>query len=181
VAVADLDGDHHQDVMVGLADYVSVMLGRGDGSFQNHIDYMVSRASVTGVALGDFSGHGALDLAASGGSGVQLLRNTAVSALLPSSVDFGAQAVGTTRGAQVVTISDPAVASLQLKAISIAGANPGDFSQTSTCGSGLQGGAHCVVTVTFSPQAIGTRTASLQIGATVSGASYRVGLAGLGK
>jgi len=181
VAVADVDADHHQDVMVGLADYVSVMLGRGDGSFQNHIDYMVSRASVTGVALGDFSGHGALDLAAAGGNGVQLLRNNPVIAFFPSNLDFGAQAVGTTSGAQTMTISDPAVANLQLKEISIAGANPGDFSQTSTCGSGLQGGAHCVVTVTFSPQAKGIRTAILQIGATVSGASYRVGLAGLGK
>ncbi len=74
-AVGDLDGDGTQDLAVAfegtpvpnfVSGGVSVLLNRGDGTFQNHMDY--SAGVPWAVAIADFNGDGKLDLvAASGG------------------------------------------------------------------------------------------------------------------
>jgi hypothetical protein len=43
------------------------------------------------------------------------------------------------------------------------GANPGDFSETTTCGLSILPKATCTITFTFTPQATGLRTAQFQI------------------
>ncbi len=78
VAVADLNGDHHLDLVVVNActgasacpSVVSVLLGKGDGTFQPAVTYNVGHASGS-VAIADFNGDGKLDLVTNGGqSGV---------------------------------------------------------------------------------------------------------------
>jgi hypothetical protein len=64
VAVGDFNHDGHMDVVTGnddVANSVSVLLGKGDGTFAPHVDYAVGGA-VTGVAVGDFNGDGKLDI-----------------------------------------------------------------------------------------------------------------------
>ncbi len=65
LAVGDFNGDGHMDVVTGnddTANTVSVLLGKGDGTFATHVDYPVG-GGVTGIAVGDFNGDGKLDIA----------------------------------------------------------------------------------------------------------------------
>jgi hypothetical protein len=63
-------------------------------------------------------------------------------------------------------LSNPApnaTAPLTVGAFSIMGSNPGDFSQTNNCPGTLAVNASCSITVTFTPQALGSRVATLVI------------------
>jgi hypothetical protein len=63
VAVGDFNGDGHPDL--ALANYnggVSLLLGKGDGTFQAAVNYAAG-SSPYSVTVGDFNGDGHLDLA----------------------------------------------------------------------------------------------------------------------
>ncbi len=69
--IADFNGDGHMDVAmisagIGSA-FLSVFLGKGDGTFQTAVQYPLSQRPVTVVAA-DFDLDGRLDLAIAGGS-----------------------------------------------------------------------------------------------------------------
>jgi len=64
VAVGDFNGDGRMDVVTGnndTANTVSVLLGKGDGTFAPHVDYP-SGGAPSGIAVGDFNGDGKLDI-----------------------------------------------------------------------------------------------------------------------
>ena len=64
VAVGDFNGDSLMDVVTGngtTANTVSVLLGKGDGTFATHVDYAVGGAPQS-IAVGDFNGDGELDI-----------------------------------------------------------------------------------------------------------------------
>ena len=85
VAVGDFNGDGKLDLAVANQNCtgggppcgqgtVSILLGNGDGTFQNHMDYDTANGP-TWVTTGDFNGDGNLDLAVSasnGGSGTDV-------------------------------------------------------------------------------------------------------------
>ncbi|MFZ0884904.1 MAG: choice-of-anchor D domain-containing protein, partial [Candidatus Acidiferrales bacterium] len=69
-----------------------------------------------------------------------------------------------------------ATAPLTVSGLTWAGSNPGDFSQTNNCTAPIAVGDFCTINITFTPLALGGRTALLnfatnggEIGATVSG------------
>ncbi len=68
VAVGDFNGDGKLDLAVtnqgagSLSGNVSVLLGKGDGTFQAPVNYAADQSPVA-VAVGDFNGDGKLDLA----------------------------------------------------------------------------------------------------------------------
>jgi hypothetical protein len=83
--------------------------------------------------------------------------------LVPTSLTFASQKIGTTSPGQTVTLTNTGVSSLGIRSISITGTNNADFAQTNNCGSSVAAGKSCTFTVTFTPTATGTRSANLTI------------------
>ncbi len=97
-----------------------------------------------------------------------------------SRLSFGSQQVGTTSAPQNVTLTNVGSTQLNFTGISITGADPGDYSQTNTCGTSIAAYASCTITVTFTPAATGSRTATLSITDSGGGSPQKVGLTGTG-
>ena len=86
----------------------------------------------------------------------------ATAVLVPGSLTFGNQIVGTTSSPQTVTLTNPlngaATVALGIRSIE----TDGDFRVVqTTCGSSLPAGASCTVSVAFAPTATGSRTGRL--------------------
>ncbi|HXH51024.1 MAG TPA: choice-of-anchor D domain-containing protein, partial [Terriglobia bacterium] len=95
-----------------------------------------------------------------------ILTGTGISPLVtlsPTSLILGNQTVGTSSLPQTVMLSNAGSSSLSITGISIGGTNPADFAQTNNCGTSLAAGASCSINVTFTPSAIGTRSAILSV------------------
>jgi len=106
---------------------------------------------------------------------------TTVSAgFLPTSLTFPSQDVGTKSAAQSITLSNSGTAALTINSIAIGGTNLGDFTQTNTCGSSVASGGSCTISVTFTPTAAGTRSASVSVSDNASGSPQTVPLSGTG-
>jgi hypothetical protein len=100
--------------------------------------------------------------------------------LSASSLTFNSQNMGSTSAAQSVTVSNPGSASLNISSIVIKGTNASDFSEKNNCGNGVAAGSSCAVSVTFSPSATGSRSASLAVSDNATGSPQMVSLSGTG-
>jgi hypothetical protein len=98
----------------------------------------------------------------------------------PRSMYMGEEPVGTSSPAYTVKVSNAGTAPISLYSITIGGVNPGDFTQTNTCGSSLNPGASCTIEVTFTPTAVGDRLEHVAIQDSAFGGTHRVGLLGKG-
>ena len=96
--------------------------------------------------------------------------------LSPPSMTFASQALGTTSSAQAVTLTNSGGTTLNITSIALTGANASDFAQTNTCGSSVAAGSNCTISVTFTPAASGSRTASVSITDNASGSPQSVNL-----
>ncbi|HEX4722769.1 MAG TPA: choice-of-anchor D domain-containing protein [Pseudonocardiaceae bacterium] len=94
----------------------------------------------------------------------------------PTSLTFASQAVNTSSGAQLVTVTNTGTAAAAVSGVSATG----DFSQTSNCGSSIAAGANCTVSVTFRPTASGTRTGTLTVSSNAGNSPTTVALTGTG-
>ena len=120
-------------------------------------------------------------VAGAGGPQTVLLGGVGTAAdFVPSAISFSGQTVGTSSAPQSVTLTNKGAATLHLKQITTSGANAGDFSRTTTCGASLGAGASCSVSVTFTPTAPGTRTASVLFSDDGGGSPQSVALSGNG-
>jgi hypothetical protein len=70
---------------------------------------------------------------------------------------------------------------VSITSFSIVGTNPGDFAETSTCGTSLAAGASCVITVTFKPLARGNRTAAVWVTDNGGGSPQKISVIGTGR
>jgi hypothetical protein len=102
--------------------------------------------------------------------------------LSTKAVTFKPQSVGTTSSASTVTMTNSGTSELTDLKAKISGASATSFSESSTCGSSLAGGAKCQFTLKFTAKAKGKLTAMLDIDYTVDGAqqSASVSLNGTG-
>ena len=100
--------------------------------------------------------------------------------LLPSSLEFINQQVGTTSPPQVATFTNYGTQALSISRIHITGKQAGNFAQTNTCGTTVPAGGNCTISVTFSPKSKGEKTATLEVNDNGGGSPQTVGLSGRG-
>ncbi len=100
----------------------------------------------------------------------------------PTTLSFASQLVGASSAPSTVTITNTGTANLLVGAIAIGGTNGSDFSKTAdSCSSAtVNPNASCTVGVTFTPSAMGNRTAVLSIADNGTGSVQTVGLSGTG-
>jgi hypothetical protein len=111
---------------------------------------------------------------------VSILQQTDSLVLLPASLNFGNELVGSTSAAMPETLTNTATSPLVINSIAIAGSNAAEFNQTTTCGPSLAAGASCAINVTFTPSQIGPRSAALTITDDTAGSPQSVSLSGVG-
>jgi probable HAF family extracellular repeat protein len=99
----------------------------------------------------------------------------------PTALTFANQTVGTTSAAKVITLTNNLSTALGISGYSFTGADPGDFAQTDTCGGSVPAKGKCTISVTFTPHATGTRTATLDVNDGANNAPQTVSLKGTGK
>jgi hypothetical protein len=84
----------------------------------------------------------------------------ATDTLSAAAMNFTVQQIGTTSAAQTITLTNSGGVPLTLIAASVP---LGDFSVVNACGNSLAAHATCAFNITFSPTAVGPRTATLTI------------------
>jgi hypothetical protein len=120
---------------------------------------------------------------ASGSPQTAALSGTGVSpqaVLSPSTLSFGNQTTGGSSAAQVLTLSNPGTAALNITGIALGGANSSAFATTSNCGSTLAAGASCSISMTFAPTAAGSFTATLSVADNAGSSPQAAALSGTG-
>ncbi|MBI3562981.1 MAG: choice-of-anchor D domain-containing protein [Gammaproteobacteria bacterium] len=103
-------------------------------------------------------------------------------AVTPASLSFASQQVGTTSAAQSVTLSNTGAGPVSITRVTMAGTNPANFAvaanTTCTAGTVVAVGGSCIINVTFTPNATGSRVATLRI--VDNAGTQTVGLQGTG-
>ena len=164
VAVADFNGDGKPD-LITTAQYGSgfstILLGHGDGTFGPPIPAFLGAGT---AAVVDLNHDGIPDAIAGTVSNtstneVAVLLSTPFKAVAPASLHFGSQGIGTVSAPQTITISNPASVTFNITNIVASG----NFSETNDCGTSLDAGAHCTLTVSFSPVSTGSNSGSITV------------------
>jgi hypothetical protein len=84
-------------------------------------------------------------------------------ALAPANLNFDNQTVGMASAQQVSTLTNTTDATLTITSINVTGPNSSDFSETNSCGTPVPVSGTCIITVTFTPSATGTRIAAVSL------------------
>jgi len=99
----------------------------------------------------------------------------------PTSLSYGNQAIGTTSVVKKFTLTNIAGGTVSIGSVAITGTNAGDFTKTATtCTSTLAANKSCTVSVTFTPGALGARSATLVITDAASNSPQQIALSGTG-
>jgi hypothetical protein len=94
----------------------------------------------------------------------------------PYNLNFGDEPMGQTSPPRVVTLTNTSSTYLNIGRI----VGSGDFAQTNTCGSGLNAGAKCTISVTFTPTQTGSRTGSITMNFADLSSPQEIHLSGTG-
>ena len=100
--------------------------------------------------------------------------------LSATQLTFASQPVGTTSGAQTVTLTNTGTVALTLTLINVKGGQADDYLLTKSCGASLAVNASCVLSVTFKPVSVGAKQAFISILDNVSASPQSVALSGAG-
>ncbi len=111
---------------------------------------------------------------------VRLTGTGTVITFSPIGVNFGNQKVGTASAAAPITLSNIGASAVSITQVAIAGANPGDFTQTNDCGNSVPAHGSCTISVKFKPTAPGARSAAVSVTDNGGGSPQTVPLAGTG-
>ena len=98
----------------------------------------------------------------------------------PLTLTFPSTTVGTMSSAKTVTVTNSYSQPVAITSISFGGLN-NDFTQTNTCAGSVPANGSCTVSVTFTPGAVGARSAFMLIGDPDPTGPQTVNLSGTGK
>jgi hypothetical protein len=98
----------------------------------------------------------------------------------PAQVNFGSQKAGTKSPPQNVTVTNTGSSAVSLTEVSFTGKAPNYYSQTNTCGSQINAGATCTISITFEPLTKGTWTATAVISGPGGAVWQQIQLIGTG-
>ena len=184
IGLGDFNGDGKLDVVVFVSSNpqygMALLLGEGNGNFRTPIEYSAgSQSGFLGLGVGDFDSKGELGVAVAGSSGTTLYLQSPAS-LLPTSLSFADQNVGTKSRPQTDTLTNVGSTALSIEKIGITGADPKDFLETNNCPASLPAGTSCKIKVTFKPTTVGMRLAWLSVSYKGFGSPQTVPLSGTG-
>jgi hypothetical protein len=83
--------------------------------------------------------------------------------LCASTLEFPLQTVGSASTVQSFTVTNTGTTPLANMEVSLTGTDSASFSQTNNCGGYLEDAASCTVTVTFTPQSSGDKSANIVV------------------
>jgi len=98
----------------------------------------------------------------------------------PTSLTFGSQKTGTTSAPKTVTLTNNLSSALSF-VTSFTGADPTDFAATDNCSESVPAKSKCTLSVTFTPGAVGSRSATLNVTDSANNSPQQVSLSGTGK
>jgi hypothetical protein len=178
VLAGDFNGDGHLDLVADSLNSspgtisTSMLLGNGSGAFGPAVSYGPSTTPGTPMIAGDFNGDGKLDLY----NGCAFLQTPRAVTLSQFSMSFPDVAVGGSSSPKQLKLTNSGPQPVDISSISTSG----DFSETNDCPATLSLFKGCMISVTFSPTAEGTRTGSLTIIDDAAGSPQSVSLSGKG-
>jgi hypothetical protein len=97
-------------------------------------------------------------------------------AVLPGSLTFGNQNLGTTSTAQSVTLTNTGLVALIISSL---GASAG-FAEGNNCGSSINPGASCTLNISFAPTVPGSQTGTITITDNAFASPHMISLSGTG-
>jgi hypothetical protein len=171
--VTDLNGDGKLDAVIpygaGSDSAIGpvILQGKGDGTFITSPLYYAGEAAISAVSA-DFNGDGQPDVALVNAALFQpsfvtvMFNSSQPVSVSPLTLNYGSVTVATNK-ALTVTLTNNRKSALAITSFTLGGTNPGDFTETSNCGTSRKGGWDCTITVTFTPTATGARSATLSI------------------
>jgi hypothetical protein len=181
LAAADFNGDGFLD-LIGSPGYKFISLGNGDGTFHGAIPFWPTYGPGPEV-FGDLNGDGTPDLVQSskiflsvgpGPETATVWLSTPTLSFTASSLQFGAQDIGTSSSPKTILLSNAGNAPLLFTGI----AASGDFSQTNTCANTLAIKDGCSIQVKFTPTANGPGSGSLTFTDNARPSTQRLALMG---
>jgi phospholipase C len=184
IVAGDFNGDSKVDLATinQATNSVSIFLGNGNGSFQAKNDFQTG-ASPAAAAVGDFNNDGFLDLAVanSNSNNISIMRQSGTGgpavSFNPTNLSFSVVTIGSSSSPKGVVMTNTGNAALNISNIATTTA---DYSQMNDCGTGLNAGASCTITVTFTPTQSGLLNSTVSVTDNAPGSPHTVPLTGRG-
>ena len=110
----------------------------------------------------------------------RLIATPPTAALSPNPLAFQDTVINDTSQATVTVTNDGNGTNLTVSSIALSGTNASDFKQTNNCTTVPPDGGTCTVTISFTPSATGTRSATLTIKDNAADSPQTVALSGTG-
>jgi hypothetical protein len=176
-AAADFNGD-------GVPDLVMLAYGVNTASILLTVPTETAMVTVNGIAPAAVGTH-YVDASYAGDSNygaltsgtIPLTGGLAPPGVSPTSLSFGNEVVGTTSPAKTVTVKNTGTGTLEISSITPSG----DFAiSANTCGATLAGKKSCMVSITFTPMALGKLTGTLTFTDNAINSPQTVPLSGTG-